>query len=105
MARCHSVCETYSPLFLSLYELFVASDSTANVELLAVRTSASLPRKPMSVILFKYISVLRFEFPNLLGSHMAKLREWARLPSADGLLFGREPKEICSAFCAGFGAN
>ena len=59
----------------------------------------------MSVILFKYISVLRFEFPNLLGSHMAKLREWARLPSAEGLLFGREPKEICSAFCAGFGAN
>ena len=36
---------------------------------------------------------------------MAKPREWARLPSAEGLLFRREPEEIRSAFYADFGAN
>src|SRR6266567_9488504 len=77
----------------------------ANVELLAVRTSASFPRKPMRVILFRYISVLRFQFPNWLGSHMARPREWARLPSAEGLLFRREPEQLRSAFFAGFGAK
>jgi len=36
---------------------------------------------------------------------MAKPREWARLPSAEGLLFRREPKEIRLALGAGFEAN
>jgi len=36
---------------------------------------------------------------------MAKPREWARLPSAEGLLFRREPEQIRSALFAGFGAN
>jgi len=31
---------------------------------------------------------------------MAKPREWARLPSAEGLLFRREPEEIHAAFFA-----
>ena len=40
----------------------------------------------------------------MLGAHLAKPREWARLPSAEGLLLRREPKEIRSVFFA-VGAN
>jgi hypothetical protein len=48
----------------------VASDRSVNVELLTVRTSALLPRKPMSVILFRYMSVSPFRTPELTrGMH------------------------------------
>src|SRR5208337_1281942 len=67
---------------------------------LLVRPSGLLPRKPMRVTLFWYMIVSPFvEFrPLLLGSHWAELSEWARLPSAEGLLSGRGPKEVCTAF-------
>src|ERR1022692_4383086 len=66
MHRCHSVCETYWPLFLSLYEDFVASESVVKLRLLLVRTSALLPRKPMRLTLFWYMIVSPFvEFPDL----------------------------------------
>src|SRR5208283_2522977 len=53
----------------------------------------------MRVTLFWYMIVSPFvEFrPLLLGSHWAELSEWARLPSAEGLLSGRGPKEVCPA--------
>src|SRR5271168_2855136 len=56
----------------------------------------------MRVTLFWYMIVSPFvEFrPLLLGSHWAELSEWARLPSAEGLLSGRGPKEVCTAFFA-----
>src|SRR5580704_406962 len=38
--------------------------------------------------------------PLLLGSHWAELSEWARLPSAEGLLSGRGPKEVCTVYSA-----
>src|SRR5208283_1480313 len=56
----------------------------------------------MRVTLFWYMIVSPFvEFrPLLLGSHRAELSEWARLPSAEGLLSGRGPKEVCTAYFA-----
>src|SRR5208283_5316598 len=56
----------------------------------------------MRVTLFWYMIVSPFvEFrPLLLGSHWAELSEWARLPSAEGLLSGRGPKEVREAFFA-----
>src|SRR5580704_14660554 len=38
--------------------------------------------------------------PLLLGSHWAELSEWVRLPSAEGLLSGRGPKEVCTVYFA-----
>jgi hypothetical protein len=43
-----SVCDMYWLLFLSSYDDFVASENVVKLRLLAVRTSASLPRKPMA---------------------------------------------------------
>src|SRR5580658_5276565 len=58
MTRCHSVRLTYSPVFLSLYEDCVATDSTVYAFwLLVVRASASLPVNPMSETLLRYMMI------------------------------------------------
>ena len=63
-----------------------ASENVVKLPLLAVRTSASLPRKPMRLTLFWYMIVSPFiEFSILFGSHPAKPCEWGRLPSAEAL--------------------
>src|ERR1051325_4196463 len=70
--RCHSVCETYSLDFLSLYELLVASDSVVKAACFeVVCVSASLPVKPMSEILFWYIRCIPPFFPPIYSGHSA----------------------------------
>src|SRR5260370_25552212 len=84
----------YSPDFLSLYELLVASESVVRVVcLVVVRASASLPVKPMSEILFWYIRLNPpFLSPDLLGALSRDGREGWLLPSAQARFLGGRPR-------------
>ena len=64
------------------------------LRLLLVRTSASLPRKPMRMTLFWYMVVFSvFEFPYLARVTPGEASEWARLPSAKEPAFGAVPSQ------------
>src|ERR1017187_3336923 len=83
----------YWPSFL--YELLVASDSVVKLRLSLVRTSASLPMKPMRVTLFWYMVVISvlLKFPILLGSLISEV---GPAPKCQGVLSWWGPEEVCA---------
>src|ERR1700723_493614 len=103
MQRCHSVCETYSPVSLFLYEVLVAMENVVKFwSFLPVRTSASLPRKPIRIALFWYMVVISvsLNFPYPARVTLSEASEWGRLPSAKECFLGVGPEEVCAAFLA-----
>src|SRR4051812_6055318 len=72
--RCHSVRDSHVPESF-FHDVFVASENTAMLVALLTFFSASPPRKPMRVILLRYI---RFSCSARLSR--APGSEWARLP-------------------------
>ena len=103
--RCHSVRDSLSPASF-FQDVLVASEKIARLVQLLSFFSASLPMKPMRVILLRYI---RFSFSALLSR--APGSEWARLPRQVAAFLGGpetgEPEpEWCrrqSRSCAGAG--
>src|SRR5271156_2041205 len=64
--------------------------SFGRLRLSLVRTSASLPRKPMRVTLFWYMVVISvsLNFPYPARVTLREASEWARLPSAKECFIG-----------------
>src|SRR4051794_4630221 len=82
MQRCHSVRDSHVPASF-FHDVFVASEYTAIIVALLTFFSASPPRKPMRVILLRYI---RFSVSARLSR--APRSEWARLPRPEAAFLG-----------------
>src|SRR5215813_12095548 len=80
--RCHSVRDSHVPASF-FHDVLVASENTAMLVALLTFFSASLPRKPMRVILLRYI---RYSCSARLS--WAPRSEWARLPRPEAAFLG-----------------
>src|SRR3954470_24883282 len=80
--RCHSVRDSHVPASF-FHDVLVASENTAMFVALLTFFSASPPRKPMRVILLRYI---RFSCSARLSR--APGSEWARLPRPEAAFLG-----------------
>ena len=80
--RCHSVRDSQVPASFS-HDVFVARENTAMFIALLTYFSASPPKKPMSVILLRYI---HFSCSTRLSR--APGSEWARLPGPEAAFLG-----------------
>src|SRR5262249_40594526 len=80
--RCHSVRHSHVPASF-FHDIFVASENAAMLVALLTFFSASPPRKPMRVILLRYIS---FSCSTRLSR--APGSEWARLPRPEAAFLG-----------------
>src|SRR6266498_2480145 len=80
--RCHSVRDSQAPASF-FQDVLVASEKIAMLVELAAFLSASLPRKPIRVILLRYI---RFSCSARLSR--APESEWARLPRQEAAFLG-----------------
>jgi hypothetical protein len=80
--RCHSVRDSQDPASF-FQDVLVASEKIAMLVALAAFLSASLPMKPIRVILLRYI---RFSCSARLSR--APESEWARLPSPEAAFLG-----------------
>src|SRR5215467_1076484 len=89
--RCHSVRDSHVPASF-FQDVLVASENTAMFVALLTFFSASLPRKPIRVILLRYI-----RFPCSARLSRAPGSEWARLPRPEVAFLGDrygEPSEV-----------
>src|SRR5215831_749623 len=80
--RCHSVRDSHVPASF-FHDVLVASENTAMLVALLTFLSASPPRKPMRVILLRYI---RFSCSARLSRACGS--EWARLPRPEAAFLG-----------------
>src|ERR1019366_6472278 len=80
--RCHSVRDSQDPASF-FQDVLVASEKIAMLVALAAFLSASLPMKPIRVILLRYI-----RFSCFARLSRARESEWARLPRQEAAFLG-----------------